>query len=304
MRKQGEDMFVVECQDVRVRYGARVVLDRVQFQLRPGITCLIGRNGAGKTTLFRVLSGIVRPESGRVRLQGTDPFSQPAHKQAVGYLTHRPSLHPQLTIAQNLQFWARVLGLDWHAHAARAHGLAERFGFADKLDLRAGTLSRGQQQRVAIARLLLAQPSVILMDEPATGLDALGIRELHELVRELASEGVSAIYATHALDEAVRLGGQFLLLAGGAAIHLDRAQEEVAGQEAVVLKVAGAAEAILRQSGLPHAREGELHVVHAPAFEAIQGLLATLVEGDCRIVSLQRAASLEDRLLQHLTDLG
>ena len=297
-------MFAVECQDVRVRYGRKLVLDRVQFQLRPGITCLIGRNGAGKTTLFRVLSGILRPESGRVLLQGVDPFAQPAHKQAVAYLTHRPSLYPQLTIEQNLQFWARVLGLDWPAHAARAHGLARRFGFAHKLGLRAGTLSRGQQQRVAIARLLLAQPSVILMDEPATGLDALGIRELHDLVHELAAEGVSAIYATHALDEAVRLGGQFLLLAGGKAIHLDRREEELAGAEAVTLKVAGAAEPILRQAGLPFEREGDLHVVKAAAFEALSGLLATLVEADCRIVSVERSARLEERLLQHLAELG
>ena len=212
----------VACHDVGVAYGRQVVLDHVDFALQPGITCLVGRNGAGKTTLFRALAGIVRPTAGRVRILGGDPFSEPWRKQAVGYLTHRPSLHQRLTVEDNLRFWSRVLGLDWQANAPHLERLATRFGLEGLFGRPAGKLSRGQQQRVAIARMLLAQPPVVLMDEPATGLDALAIRELHTLVLELAADGVTVLYATHALDEAVRLGGRFLLLANGTALHLDR----------------------------------------------------------------------------------
>ena len=212
----------VACHDVRAAYGGNLVLEGVDFALQPGITCLVGRNGAGKTTLFRALAGILRPAAGEVRILGGDPFTQPWRKQAVGYLTHRPSLHQRLTVEDNLRFWSRVLGLDWQANAPHLDRLATRFGLASLFGRPAGKLSRGQQQRVAIARMLLAQPPIVLMDEPSTGLDALAIRELHSLVLELAADGVTVLYATHAIDEAVRLGGSFLLLANRTALPLDR----------------------------------------------------------------------------------
>lgn len=224
---------MVECVDVRVAYGRQVVLDAVNFTLRPGITCLVGRNGAGKTTLFRILAGILRPAAGRVRLHGGDPFSHPRLKQTVGYLTHRPSLHRRLTVEENLRFWARVLGLDWRAIAPDVGDLAQRFGLRGLFGKVAGALSHGQQQRVAIARLLLARPSVILMDEPASGLDALAIRELNALVMGLAAEGAAVLYATHALDEAIRLGGDLLLLAKGTALPLERGAETQGDRQAL-----------------------------------------------------------------------
>jgi len=298
-------MHVVECRDLQVRYGSRVVLDRVGFRLRPGITCLLGRNGAGKTSLFRVLCGIIAPSRGSVRTLGADPSQQPGHRQAIGYLTHRPSLYDRLSIEQNLAFWARVLGLPPSDARRQVHALATRLGFADRLHQRAGTLSRGQQQRVAIARLLLARPALLLLDEPTTGLDALAARELHDFVRELAREGVSAVYATHALDEAAALGDQFLLVAGGSARLLDDEAAEAGPPHGggVVLKVSGPAEALLQGGPLPFEREGELHVVHAPSIAAIQPLVARLAQGSCQVVAIEQPASLEGRLLRQLAQM-
>lgn len=216
---------VVQCRGLSVECGRKTVLDDVDMDLKPGITCLIGRNGAGKTTLLRVLCGILRPSFGQVRVLGVDPLVAGSARRAVGYLTHRPSLNRSLTVRDNLHFWARILGLDWEQGADRVDELVRRFELRGKLDQRAGTLSRGQQRRVAIVRVLLSQPRLILMDEPGTGLDALALRELHTQIEELADDGVSAIYATHALDEAVRLGDQFLLLAGGTTLHIDRHTE-------------------------------------------------------------------------------
>ena len=210
------------CEAVTVELGRRLVLDEVTFTLAPGITCLIGRNGAGKTTLLRTLTGILPPRSGHVRIGGNDPFAEPACKREVGYLTHRPSLHQRLTVEENLRFWTRVIGLDWRANSPYLEALAERLGIRTLFGQAAGTLSRGQQQRVAIARTLLARPSIIVMDEPTTGLDALAIREFHAHVLELAADEVCVLLATHSLDEALRLGGNFLLLAEGRALHIDR----------------------------------------------------------------------------------
>ncbi len=201
------------------------MLGHVDVDINAGITCVIGRNGAGKTALLRVLCGVLRPTAGQVRVLGVDPFAAGPGRQAVGYLTHRPSLHPDLSVRDNLRFWARVLGLDWEENGDHVDELMRRFGLNAQLDLRAGALSRGLQQRVALARALMPRPKLILMDEPGTGLDAFALRELHALVDELADADVSAIYATHTLDEAVRLGDQFLVLAGGTALYVDRHTE-------------------------------------------------------------------------------
>ena len=216
---------VVQCRGLRVDRGGKTVLDHVDVEVKAGVTCLIGRNGAGKTTLLRVLCGILRPTGGHVRVLGADPFAAGPGRQAISYLTHRPSLHPDLSVRDNLKFWARILGLDWEENGDHVDELVRRFGLNHRLDLHAGALSRGLQQRVSLARALLPRPKLILMDEPGTGLDAFALRELHALVDELADAGVSAIYATHALDEAARLGDQFLLLAGGTALHIDRHTE-------------------------------------------------------------------------------
>ncbi|MET0381818.1 MAG: ATP-binding cassette domain-containing protein, partial [Burkholderiaceae bacterium] len=96
---------IVACKDLCLHDGRRTVLAHVQFQLGPGVTCIIGRNGTGKTMLLRALAGIVRPAAGQVLVHGFDPGEHPFARQAIGYLSHRPSLHGQLTVEQNLRFW-------------------------------------------------------------------------------------------------------------------------------------------------------------------------------------------------------
>jgi ABC-2 type transport system ATP-binding protein len=205
-------MSALACRNVSAGYGGDDVLENVSFNIEAGITCLVGKNGAGKTTLFRVLAGIVAPRKGRVEVLGRDPHQEPCVKDRVGYLAHRPSLYKGLTVEQNLRFWAKVQGIEWSTLGTRVTQLFARFGLDALAGRKGGTLSRGQQQRVAIARMLLTGPALVLMDEPSTGLDAIAVDELHGLVREIRAEGATVVYATHSLPEAIQLGDRFLLI--------------------------------------------------------------------------------------------
>ncbi|MFF1378808.1 ABC transporter ATP-binding protein [Streptomyces sp. NPDC058308] len=208
-------MTGVRLDGVVAGYRKRPVLGPIDTELTPGVHVLLGRNGAGKTTLMRVLAGILPPLAGRVFLGGADLAAHREAKRAIGVLTHRAALSPQLSVRDNLEFWARVQGLDGARRVARIREAAGRFDIERLLERRTARLSRGQLQRADLARLTLTDPHVLLLDEPMTGLDPVSAGHTRALVRSWGADK-TVLYSTHSVPEALTLASQLLILKGGA----------------------------------------------------------------------------------------
>jgi molybdate transport system ATP-binding protein len=203
---------------VRHKLGA-LALD-VQFTSAAGVTALFGRSGAGKTTLMNVIAGIVRPEHGRIELNGevlldtTLGICVPAHRRHVGYVFQDARLFPHMSVRSNLMYGARLRpSAERHIKLDTIVGLLD---LGELLERRPGDLSGGEKQRVAIGRALLANPRVLLLDEPLAGLDAHRKNEvLHyiEVMREQVS--VPMIYVSHSVSEVVRIAEWVVLLSEG-----------------------------------------------------------------------------------------
>lgn len=177
---------------------------------------LFGANGAGKTTLLRILAASVRPDAGAVRIGGRDLLRQTgAARRRIGVVGHRSFLYEDLTPRENLLYYARLYGLpDREARAATA---LERMGLAARANHRVRALSNGMQKRAAIARAILHQPDVLLLDEPEAGLDQDSRRILGELLAEWTAEGRSAVFTTHDVELGLAWGHRAAVLAGGRA---------------------------------------------------------------------------------------
>jgi ABC-2 type transport system ATP-binding protein len=188
-------------------YGGRRALDEVSFEVARGeVFGLLGPNGSGKTTLFKLLSTLVRPARGRAEILGCDLLDEPAAvRRRLGVVFQRPSVDAKLTVAENLRHHGRLYGMGGAALRRRAAELLERFGIADRAGDRVETLSGGLQRRVELAKGLLPKPEVLLLDEPATGLDPAARRDFTRHVEELRDqEGMTVVLTTHYLEEAER----------------------------------------------------------------------------------------------------
>lgn len=226
---------VVEAEGLRRLYGGVAALDGVSLRAMAGESILlVGPNGAGKSTLLRTLALLMPPASGTLRLFGREARGQDGVRMRgrIGFLSHQTFLYDHLTAGENLVFHARLHGLERPAVTARAT-LAD-VGLEDRLEDEVRTLSRGMQQRAAIARSLLHQPDLLLLDEPFTGLDPQGAGLLRDLLRRRISAGVTCLIATHDLPGALPLATRVVALARGR-IALDR---EVAGFDTAGLEAA------------------------------------------------------------------
>lgn len=181
----------------------KTAVDKVSFEVCPGeIYGLLGPNGAGKTTTLRMISGLLRPTSGHVYLDDVDVTDQPnLVKRRIGYLTANTGLYLRLTPREFLEYFATLYGLGKSEARTRIDELVEWLGMEEFLNLRCGALSTGQKQRTNIARALIADPPILIMDEPTLGLDVLSNRLILELIRTQAAAGKSILLSTHALDE-------------------------------------------------------------------------------------------------------
>jgi len=204
----------VEARNLWVRFGLVPALRGVSFDVAAGERAAIfGPNGAGKTTLLRVLAGIFPPDTGGLRLAGLDPRSDGAAVRArLGLLSHQTYLYGELTARENLRLYGRLYGV--RPIDERVDTLLERVGLYGRRNDPAGTLSRGMQQRLAIARAVLHEPQILLLDEPETGLD-LSAHHLLESILFSDEPVRTLLIATHNLDQA-RGGCQTaLVLVGG-----------------------------------------------------------------------------------------
>ena len=219
--------------DLRRSFGHVRALRGVSFELGAGeVLAVFGPNGAGKSTLLRILAGLLKPDAGVVRVGGRRLLrGDVAQRRRIGLISHASLLYDGLTAAENLEFYGRLYGLaDPRAAARRA---LENVGLADRADSAAVTMSRGMLQRLAIARALLHEPDIVLLDEPFTGLDQRSALALREQLARLRSQRRTVVLVTHNLDEglelathvAIQVRGRFVECAprsGGVDAYRDR----------------------------------------------------------------------------------
>ena len=190
--------------DLSFHYGKRAALEHVSFEMLPGrFTALLGPNGAGKTTLFSLITRLLEPPGGAVTIQGRDLVTAGSRALAeVGVVFQLPTLDLDLTVAQNLAYFAALHGLDRKTAAERIQRGLTSLGMAGMRAERVRTLSSGQRRRIEIARALLHRPRLLLLDEPTVGLDIPTRRAIVDHVHALASKtGVTVLWATHLIDE-------------------------------------------------------------------------------------------------------
>src|SRR5437899_4152637 len=168
-------------------------------------------NGAGKTTLLKVLAGLIQPQRGRAEVDGV--------RRAIGWIGHQPQLYGQLTIWENLRFWASVYDVPESEFLLREDDLLLRLGLQNHEHRRVSELSRGLVQRAAIARALIHDPRVLLLDEPFTGLDRMAAEELREILSEEAAEGRASVLVTHNVEEGAELATHIAFMRVGRFVH-------------------------------------------------------------------------------------
>ena len=196
---------VLVVEDVEKRYGPLKALDRVSLAVGPGeFVALLGLNGAGKTTLFQLLSGLFLADGGSIHIHGHDIRRDPVPALAgIGIVFQQPTLDLDLSVRANLRFHAGLHGLPRAVREARIAAAMARLGLAEMARRKARELSGGNRRRVELARALLHEPRLILMDEPTVGLDPATRRDMLAHVLRLRSEqGVGVLWATHLIDEA------------------------------------------------------------------------------------------------------
>ena len=207
--------FAVRVQNLTKLYGVRPILRGVSFELGAGRTLVVlGPNGAGKTTLLRVLATLTKPSGGSVRIGSLDVERDADQvRRIIGYVGHQPGVYDELTPRENLRFFARMYGVA--ESRARADELLRRVGLLARAEQRTGTLSRGQAQRLALARGILHRPKLLLLDEPDTGLDEEATALMSELVAEHTAAGGTTILTTHNLERGFALADDALALVAG-----------------------------------------------------------------------------------------
>jgi heme exporter protein A len=197
---------MLRAEGLRHSFGSVKALDDLSFTVEPGRTLAVfGPNGAGKTTLLKVLAGLIQPQRGRVEVAGG--------RRAIGWIGHQPQLYAQLTVRENLRFWASL-------YDVRLPGdLLARLGLEEHAARPVRALSRGLVQRVAIARALVHDPTVLLLDEPFTGLDRVAAEALGRLLGEAMKRGGVSVLVTHNVEEGTALATDVAFMRAGRFVH-------------------------------------------------------------------------------------
>ena len=231
--------LVIDVRGIHKRFGSKHVVNDLALQVRQGeIFGFLGPNGSGKTTSIRMLCGLLTPDSGEGTCLGRDVLRESAAiKREVGYMTQRFSLWEDLTLAENLDFVARMFGMKNRREAVNQ--ALEDLGLAGRRDQLAGTLSGGWKQRLALAGCLLHKPRLLLLDEPTAGVDPKARRDFWEEIHRLSAAGITVLVSTHYMDEAERCH-RLAYIAWGSPLASGTAAEIIAGRRLHTWEIAGA----------------------------------------------------------------
>lgn len=216
--QQAASQVVIRTDQLTRTFGNQVALQNLTLEVNAGeIFGFLGHNGAGKTTTVRLLNGLLTPTQGHARVLGLDPVTQgPQLRRQTGVLTETPSLDDRMTAYENLAVFAAIYGVPRSAVRSRVTELLAIFGLSERTKSRVGGFSKGMKQRLALARALVHQPDLIFLDEPASGLDPVVTRQLHDLILHLSrNEGKTIFLCTHNLSEAQKLCQRVAVLQRG-----------------------------------------------------------------------------------------
>ena len=212
-------MSLISIQNLHKRYGRKRILTGVDLEVEEGkVVALLGANGAGKTTLMRIVTGLAKPDRGEVVLGGV-PLQQAKDelRRYIGLVTHAPLLYDNLSGQENLSFFAQMY--DLQGAESRIRSVLESVNLWHRRRDPVRTYSRGMVQRLAIARAVLHDPPVLLLDEPDTGLDPTSAQMLHDLIRRLGASNRAILLSTHNLDRALAWADSVSLLANGKIVY-------------------------------------------------------------------------------------
>ncbi len=216
MQEPTSEELIIEASDLERRFGDTVAVDGLDLQVRRGeILGLVGPDGAGKTTTLRLLTGLVKPTVGSVRVFDHDAMRHPGRIHGrLGYMAQRFTLYADLTVQENLRFYGDVRGVRGKERAERNERLLGFAGLTEFRERLAGQLSGGMQKKLALACALIHEPDLLLLDEPTTGVDPVSRREFWDMLSELHSQGVTMVVSTPYMDEAERCSRVGLMFQG------------------------------------------------------------------------------------------
>jgi ABC-2 type transport system ATP-binding protein len=265
---------------------------------------VIGHNGAGKTTTFKMLVGLLRPSSGRVLLDGK-PLDGPAGRAALGFSPEQPYFYDYLTVRETLTYYGQLYGMSRGDRQKRMAELVERFHLGPKLDSPMRTLSKGNLQRVAVAQAILHRPRLALLDEPMSGLDPVGRKEMRDLITGLKTEGTTVLFSSHVLSDAEALCQRVAILAMGQLREVVDLSDEKAAPRAYRLTVLDPSEQALqtlsRLAMQPPTSEPPRWTVLLQDQGRVHEALAVLQAAGTSIEALVPVRpSLEERFLQYV----
>lgn len=216
-----QNSLLIDARGLVKAFDLLVVLRKLDLQIQRGeFVALLGPNGSGKSTFLRLLAGLTRPTGGTIAIGGWElPDEADAVRAQIGMVSHKTLLYENLTARENLRFFARLYNLDPATRDERINALLRQVGLTKRGDSLVRTFSRGMQQRLSIARALLHNPDVLLLDEPYTGLDQDAGVTLDDLLAQAHSDGHTIIMTTHQIERAARIANRIVILHRGSIGH-------------------------------------------------------------------------------------
>ena len=292
---------VIAADHLTIRFGAFTAVNDVSFEVGKGeLFGFLGPNGSGKTTIIKALCGLLRPSEGTGHILGMDIRKDAAEiRRHVGYMSQKFGLYEDLTVAENINFYAGIYGLDANQAAARTREVQALTGIEPCMNRRTGQLSGGWKQRLALACAIIHSPEVVFLDEPTAGIDPVARRALWDLLFQLSGQGVTFFVTTHYMDEAERCGRvgyiyQSKLIAIGTVAELQKLPDaNPAGTSRIQIRVPNPSELLDRIRHLPGVREATVfgHTIHALVeTDRLEQLRADLPQAHIEIIE----SSLED----------
>lgn len=231
-------MNLLETKGLVKKYSGRTVVNQVDISVeRQSIVGLLGRNGAGKTTTFRMVIGMIIPEGGQVMFEGHDITSLPMYKRArlgMGYLSQEPSVFQRLSVRDNLRAILETMSVTPKQRDQKADELIERFGLTEVVNSHARFLSGGERRKLEIARAMVTNPSLILLDEPFSGVDPIAVEELQKEIRHLVQSGVSILITDHNVERTLEVADKAYIIDHGKVIGKGSPREII--QDELIIK--------------------------------------------------------------------
>jgi ABC-2 type transport system ATP-binding protein len=281
-------------------FRATRAVDRLSVSITEAeIFGLIGHNGAGKTTTFKMLVGLIRPTRGRLVWRGCGQRMLPA----IGFSPEHPYFYDHLTVSETLNFYGQLYGMTAEARQRRIADLLDQFRIGHKRDAPMRTLSKGTLQRVAVAQAIMHQPRFVVLDEPMSGLDPAGRKEMRDLIVSMKRSGTTIIFSSHILSDAEALCDRVGILAGGRLQEIVSIDHATAPPDAYTLVVIdasfGVLESLSRIAAVPPHGGPDRWSVRLPNQMAVKAALAVLSGSDATVEAIvPERPSLEQRFLR------